>query len=468
MLIKNGNILLLEGSKLEFKKRDIRLSDSIIFEIGIDLKAQKNEEVFDVGGDFIVPGMVNAHYHSYTNILRGTSFGEPLEMWSLDTIGLGKLIKEKDARLSAQIGICEMLRAGVTSCVDHLPHLSTANVIAKTYHESGFKAALAPMLHNLRDSDVLYGMKRSEEESSGSFPSNREVKDFYHNFIEDFHNKDQNTQVMVGINSPHRIDEDLLEIAADISSRYKLKIHSHLLETKWQRLTADKDISPVLKLDKAGLLGENTSLAHGIWVNDEELDLIKKRKATVVSNPTSNAFLGSGIFPLKKYMDRKIPIALGSDGSNCGTSHNMMQILRFFLLTQRVNNPNYVDWISIEEGFDTITKNNNSILDFKNPLGEIQSGYSADLVIIDKTDFVDILDSSLLRQLVFNISNIQVKHIMINGKFVMKDKVILNVNEDVLKEEIRERKKALEEKMKYVLRKSFLGKGTIKEALKKV
>ncbi|MDY0235621.1 MAG: amidohydrolase family protein [Gudongella sp.] len=468
MLVKNGNILVVDDLEFKFKKRDIRLSGDSIAEIGLDIKSEGEEEVLDVKGDFIIPGMVNSHYHSYTNILRGSSYGEPLEIWSLDTISLGKLIEEQDARMSAQLGICEMLRSGVTSCIDHLPHLSTANTIAKVYQESGFKVALAPMLHNLRDSDVLYGMMRGDKSSFGLFPSNYEFEDFYHKFIKDFHNLDLNTQVMIGINSPQRIDGELLEIAADIQYRYKLKIHSHLLETKWQRVTADNDISPVLKLDAAGLLGDNTSLAHGIWVNEEELDLIAKRKATIVSNPTSNAFLGSGIFPLKKYLERKIPIVLGSDGSNCGTSHNMLEILRFFLLMQRVNNSNYTDWISIEEGFNMITKNSNQILNFKNSLGEIKIGSSADLAIIDKTDFIDILDSSLLIQLIFNMSNMHVKHVIINGEFAMKDSKILFVDEDSLRQKIRERKRKLKPVMEIELQQALGNKEIVKKALKQI
>lgn len=131
MLLKNGKVLVDNNSDMDFKKTDIRIDDGIIIELAENLTPTPYEECIDLNGDYVLPGMVNSHYHSYTNILRGTSFGEPLELWSVDTVALGKILTETEMALSVSLGICEMLHAGVTACVDHLPHLATSYTALK-------------------------------------------------------------------------------------------------------------------------------------------------------------------------------------------------------------------------------------------------------------------------------------------------------------------------------------------------
>ena len=440
MILKNGKILVINDNSIKFIENDIRIRDSIIGELGENLIPDPGEESIDLNGDYILPGMVNSHYHSYTNILRGTSFGEPLELWSPDTVALGKILSKADMVLSTSLGICEMLRAGVTTCLDHLPHLGASHLMAKTYEDSGFKSALAPMLHNVSDSHMLYKADEAfPNNTAGNFPSIKEYIDYYTDFVEKFHNPDGNVQVIVGINSPQRADDRLLKAASDLANRFNLPIHSHLLETKWQKLSADHDISPVLKLDQYGLLGKQTSLAHGIWLEEYELDLIGERSTTVVSNPTSNSFLGSGFFPVKEYIKRNIPIALGSDGVNCGTNNNMLDILRFFMLLQRPQEPDFTKWISVNEGFQMITNNGYRLLGFDEDSVKIRENNHADLVVVDKGSFLEISDDTILNQLIFN-SSITVKHVLINGSFAMKDRVILAIDEEALKEEISSRK----------------------------
>ncbi len=470
MLLKNGYVLQTDKNDIFFKTLDIRVENSEITEIGTDLAPNSNEEHIDLDGDIVLPGMVNSHYHSYTNIIRGTSFGEPLEMWSNDTVALGGVLSEKDMTLSAFLGIIEMLKAGVTACVDHIPHLANAHAIAQVYKSTGFKAGLAPMLHNIKDSDLLYQMDKEIPKAEGPspFPSTDEYIEFYKDFISKFNNPDETTRVMVGINSPQRTDDDLLKVSSDLASEFDLPVHSHLLESRWQRLTADNTYSPVVKMDQFGLLGENTSLAHCVWLTDSELDIISKRGATAITNPTSNYFLGSGVFPARKFMNRNIPITIGSDGVNCGTNHNMLEILRFFMLTERNSNPDFNNWISVKRGYEMITKNGSSILGFSKPAGEIKVDHAADIVVVDKTQLLDILHSSLPTQLIFNTSSLQVKHVLINGRFVMKDGEIYGLSEKDLRMEIAQRKRELEELMKEALQKASKNKEPFQKIFKEL
>lgn len=468
MLLQNGLVLQYKGSEIIFEKMDIRISNQIIHEIGKLLIPELNEECIDLGGDMVLPGMTNSHYHSYTNILRGASFGEPLEIWSHDTVALGGILTNEDMRLSTTLGICEMLRSGVTACVDHLPHLKTAYTAARVYESSGFKAGLAPMLHNVADSNFLHGYNQAiKDESKSPYLSIKEYMDYYEDFIDNFHKPHKNTQVLVGVNSPQRADSELLKASADLAHKHNLSIHCHLLETRWQRLSADHSMSPLVMLDQLDMLGERTSLAHSIWLKESEIDLIAKRKAIPVSNPTSNSFMGSGIFPYEEYQKRNISIALGSDGENCGTNNNMLEILRFFILLQRTRELNYENWISLKDCYDMVTTNSNKVLNFIQASGSISSGYAADLVITDKNNFLHFLDESLANQLIF-YSSLSPKHVLINGEFVMKNNVITSIDEEGLKRELVERKSYLKKSMKQSLQTSSIEKQYSKSIYDKI
>ncbi len=105
MLLRNGYVLQTDENNIYFKRLDIRTKNGEIMELGTRLIQDKKEEMVDLDGDLVLPGMVNSHYHSYTNIIRGTSFGEPLELWSNDTVALGGVLSKRDMELSASLGI---------------------------------------------------------------------------------------------------------------------------------------------------------------------------------------------------------------------------------------------------------------------------------------------------------------------------------------------------------------------------
>ncbi|MDW7669003.1 MAG: amidohydrolase family protein, partial [Bacillota bacterium] len=331
--------------------------------------------------------------------------------------------------------------------------------IGDSYKDSGFKSALTPMIHNIKDRNILHGVNK-DNNSSSSFFSPEEYVEFYESFISKFHNNiNEVTKVILGINSPQRIDDELLESVSALAKKYNLNIHSHFYETKWQKLSADDGlISPLQRLKNYDLLNEHTSLAHSIWVDDNDLDSIADHQASVISNPSSNLFLGSGVFPLKKYLKRKINIALGSDGLNCGTNHNMLEILRLFLLVHRINDTNYKNWPNQKQAYDFITKNTDKILNFSTSIGCLKENNSADIVIVDKNNFLNILDESLANQLILNTSTLQTKHVLINGKFVMKNRELTTIDEKLIRKEIEKIIPYLRDSMKHELKKSTVQK----------
>ena len=444
MIIKNGLVLTNLRGRPFFVKTDIRVIENKISEISENLSPNQNEEIIDARDKLVMPGLINSHSHSYTNILKGTTFGSPLELWSLGTVALGGELSADEMALSAQLGVAEMLHLGITGFVDHIPHPKAVDKIAEVYKTSGIRAAVAPMLHDISDHFLL-------KDLSDYFPENiakNLVRNFessisqYPEWIKNYHKPSDGIAMVVAPNSPQRATSTLLLKAGELAEKYNLAVHAHLLETTWQRDTAiSMGENPVAKLFESGLLTDKTSLAHSIYLTDQMIEMIAQSGATVVHNPTSNGFIGSGIAPVSKFLAHNIPIAFGSDGSNCATNHNMLEIARTALMLQRISNPDYKNWLSFSDIWRCLTVNGGNCLGSEQPIGEIKVGALADIIICEKNDSAYLPEINLEMQTIINSTSLNVLHSIINGKVVMKDKKILTFNEPQLFAEVLEHSK---------------------------
>lgn len=441
MLIKDGLVLQRTESGYVFLKLDVRAKNGVITEIAYGLRPEEGETQISAKDAFVVPGLVNAHVHSYSNLLKGTTQGEPLELWSLGTVALGGCMDETEMALSARLGIAEMLRCGVTACIDHIPHPTAVDAIAGEYRSAGFRAALAPMLHDRSDHLLLKGMREAlprevrERLESAVSATLEERCGQYRLWIRKHHHGDGMLSVLVGPNSPQRCTEELLFAAGELAREYGLGVHTHLLETLWQRDTAEAEGDPLEKLERAGLLGEKTSLAHCVWLSGRQRDMLSQYGCTVIHNPASNLFLGSGQAPVTKYLEDSIPVAFGSDGCNCGIGHNMLEIARHALLMQRHTGA----WLSTDDAWESLLRCGARAMLLEERTGEIAIGKSADITVWEANTPELMPRIEPAAQCIINLPRPVVRHSVINGNVVLKDGVITAFDEQELYLELKQR-----------------------------
>jgi len=443
MILQGGTALITQDGRAVCKKADIRIEGALIIALDTCLSASEGEEVIDAGGKLILPGLVNAHYHSYSNLLKGTTWGEPLEVWTPDTVALGGRMDERRMRLSAQLGILEMLRCGVTSCLDHIPHLNQVDTIALVYAQCGFRAAIAPMIADRSDDQNLPGLASALQEG-GHPPTNRfrsmdEVSQLYEGWIKDWHRPEGTLRVAVGINSPQRASETALKTAFEISNRHRLKVHAHLLETSWQSQAAAQDgEEPLDKLEKANLLNRDLSLAHCLWLSSAQWKRLKQAGVCAVHNPTSNLLLGSGKMELASLTHDGVRVALGSDGSNCATGHNMLEIARTAILLSRLEHPDYWNWLTQEDALAMMTVNGATACGWQGETGAIAPGMLADIVLIDERTIALLPAYDTLTQLLLYQDSIRATDVLIHGAWMMRNNQILCLDENTIYQEIIE------------------------------
>ncbi|WP_101842856.1 amidohydrolase family protein [Halobacillus sp. Marseille-P3879] len=408
------------------------------------------EEVIDAQWNLLIPGMTNAHYHSYSNLLKGTKSNLPLELWSLYTIAYGLSLDDEDIYLSVLIGAADMIRSGITGCVDHFPHLNRAVAALQAYEKSGMHVGFAPMIQNVSDEEFL-GL--SDEKNNPVYELD-EIRDFYTNLIHNWHLKNEKIQVMLGPNAPQRCSQEALKLCKDLSDQYGLEVHTHLLETKIQKDIGDLTFANGVlgHLDEAGLLNEKLSVAHAVWLDEHEMNRIIEKDVSVVHNPASNMILGSGIAPVANYVNRNISVGLGSDASNCGISHCSFEMMRLSLMMSRVNNRDYENWLQPDEVFNMATRSGGHIVK-GSKRGKIAEGYNADLVLVNRKSNTFISKEDLISQLVFYEQGQSIKAVMIKGKWVYRENKILAFDEQEIIERIQERSGELRRRVQGALSK---------------
>lgn len=456
MIIRGGMVLSPKEGGERFERADIRVEETRIAAVGSGLRQTPGEEIVEADGKLVLPGLVNAHYHSYGNLLKGTAWGEPLEIWSQDTVALGGQLDSDAMRLSARLGIAEMLRCGVTACLDHIPHHRAVDDIAEEYSRCGFRAAIAPMIADVCDADILPGIpeteavlgRRAERPPAAELET---VMKRYDGWAQRWHRPEGTLRLLAGINAPQRASDPALRAAREIARQYKIGVHMHLLETRWQQEAARAEgTDPVERIRQAGLLDQNTSLAHCVWLSPRQIESIRDAGCMVVHNPASNLLLGSGRMRLTELVRAGIPVALGSDGANCGTGHDILEQLRLAILLSRENSPDYNGWLTPQEALSLATANGAAVCGWGGQTGVIAQGYLADIVLADETAASRLPRYEPLTQLLLQ-GRIVPTDIWIHGKRAMRNSKLLCLDEDGLYAEIRVRQGDLQNRFQTAL-----------------
>ena len=388
----------------------------------------------DLGGQALMPGLISAHSHSYSTAARGTENALPLEPWALYTVAYGRALGDEAFRLAVLLTAAEMLRAGITGALDHFAYAGRAEVALAAHRETGMRVALAPMLHDLFDHDLLGitlpdDLRRRVEGAKRLGPA--DLAALFRRLRRDWHGCDGRLFVLLGPNAPQRCSPALWTLWRDLARELDLGAHTHLLETRPQagigrRLYAGGMVGAMAR---EGLLNERLSVAHGIWTEPSERALLAEHGVTVVHNPVSNLMLGSGVLPMQDYRRRGLRIALGSDGSNSGGRHDLFEAMRLAMALPRPGIDDPAEWPGPGEALAWATEGGARALGLAGQAGGIEPGYRADLVALD-------VESAAKVALVPNLAAVvqfggpdSVRAVMVDGRWVYRDGKVLSFDE---------------------------------------
>jgi len=430
LLIREGVLILEHDGGWITQPSDIRVRAGEIVQIAAagSLSSETDENLLDARGNIVMPGLVNAHVHSYSNLYRVPVADSPLEMWAVRAMMAQGSATKEAYYVAALLASVQLLHAGVTTVLDHVtPRSRALDSVARAYQEVGLRAVIAPEISDLKYYDTLPRRSSGEplpEKMEWETPplGAEELLELCREFAERWSSESQ-ISVMLGPSAPQRCSDELLEGTRELAERLDVGVHMHLLETRVQRQLANERYagSIVRYLDNLGLVTERTSFAHAIWLNDEEVEIVAKRGASVVHNPASNLLLGSGIIPFGRYRTAGVTLGLGTDGPNCSGTQNMFESMKLAVMLQRVTEPEPSLWLSPAEALRMATVGSSAAAGLGDTVGTIELGRRADLVLLDlsRPALVPLYDP--VAQLVLSEQGQSVATVIVDGEIVLQD-----------------------------------------------
>jgi 5-methylthioadenosine/S-adenosylhomocysteine deaminase len=432
--IRNG--LVLASARDEPRPLDILLNGSLISEVGRQLEPPPDVKILDASGHLIIPGLINAHVHGRENLLKGLVDNRPLEAWLLQLAALSDDRTAEDQYVSVALGAIEMLKHGATSTYElftHIPVMTPEAIAAvlQAYSDVGLRAIVAPSVADIPYHRTIPGFTERLEPSllralDDLFPlrDGHELLRTVEQAVTDWRTNTGESLVRIAIAPviPERCSDGFLAACRDLAEAHALPLHTHLMETKVQaveRYRRDGCSTPTV-LDRLGLLTPRTSLAHAIWVTDADIDLIAHRGCAVIHNPLSNLKLGSGLMPMRKMLEQRVHLAIGTDGCASADHQNLFEAIRLAAYLHRPFEPDYEAWPRATQMLEAAWEGGAHTLGLDGKLGRITPGYLADLVLLD-------LDSEALtplnhaaNQLVMCENGLSVRTVIVNGRIVFE------------------------------------------------
>ena len=418
ILLKNISYLDIEEEKI-VDKADIFIEENKIKKIGknLDLSA---DEVLDGENKLLTPGFVNAHTHLGMSYFRNYADDLALMDWLENEIWpIEAKLNAEDIYWSSMLSIIENIKSGVTSFCDMYYEMDRVGDAAI---EAGIRGVLTRGMTDVDD--------KGEEKL-------QEFDDLYKNYHEKC-----NGRIKV-VPAPHAIytcsTEFLKEIAKRSLERYDSLIHIHLSETLTEVENSKKEygMTPIEYVNSLGLLDSQIIAAHCVHITDEEIELVKDKKFFPVYNPSSNLKLASGFTPVDKLLKNNITMVLGTDGDSSNNNQDFVEEMHIGGIVNKAVTMNEKAVPAIEI-LKMATINGAKALGFEK-LGLIKEDYIADLTIFDLNSNSFTPRNNLISALVYSANSSDVESVICDGKFIMKNRKIVNVDEEKIRQVVNER-----------------------------
>lgn len=410
--------ILIKNIILNNKKRDVFIKGNRIKKIGENLNLKSKEKIDGKGEKAILPGLINCHTHSAMILFRGYSDDLPLKEWLENKIWpLEKKLTEDDVYWGTKLAILEMIKSGTTT-FNEMYWFEEAQIEA--IKEMGMRARIGLVLLDF----LPMGSKEHVEKSFKKLKTNllKTIK------------------LIIAPHSIYTVSKENLIWAKNFAKRNKLLLHIHLSETKKEVKDCLKKykLRPVEYLEKIGFLNENCLFAHSIWLSKKEIEILAKRKVSIVYNPCSNMKLASGIFPYKKMKEAGVNICLGTDGPASNNSLDMFLEMKFASLLQKIKEKDSTI-APAKEIFEIATKNGAKALKINS--GQIKEGKLADLILVDLNQISLKPGHNLISDIVYSANGNCVSDLICDGKILMRERKI--EGEEKIKKEVSKRAKNL-------------------------
>ena len=405
ILIKNCNLISMSENRKKYEPNiDILIEDNKIKRIEKNIN-EDCEKVINASGKVVMPGLINTHSHISMSIFRETVDGLKTQDWLTQKIWpMEDKLTNEDIYYATMLSCIEMIETGCT-CINDM-YFMTEDII-KAALESGVRLQTTRTLMGHNKEDLI----RLDE---------------LNNLLENY--KYETITFNAGIHGLYTSNEEYVKKCVDFAEEKNLPIHMHFCENTQERedIKIDYNVEEPSDVIKRDFKGIHNILAHSVKISDKDIENLKETNTYISHCPVSNLKLGCGIAPITKMVEEGLCVSLGTDGQGSGSNLDMFETMKFTALLQKGINENPED-LPAYEVLKMATINGTKALNL-NETGKIEEGKLADLIIINMEETITNPINNIFAEIVYNVKGSNVDTTIINGKVLMENKKISNVN----------------------------------------
>ncbi len=406
--IINGKLLLRAEDGYKTEAKDLYIKDGIIAGIGEKPEGSETYTEIDAKDKLVMPGLINAHTHVYMTILKNYADDVNFSEWLFNRVSpVEDRLPVEAAYWTNLLGFAEMFRSGTTSYVDMHMYKCMSGKAAKA---AGIRAFIGRGLVGedlYTDGLARFQEALAEKEEYGSDRIN----------------------IILSPHAPYSCSEKLYRQVAEESKKLGVLKQTHLSEgeAEVEAILEKYKKTPVKWLYDIGFLDGETLLAHCVQMKGDDIEIIKKSNASVVTNPVSNAKLGNGFAPAEDMKNAGVNLCIGTDGTSSNNTLNMFREMGFLSLIHKGLKKDSTAMSAVDV-IDAATINGAKALGAKDELGIIAKGAKADIIFLDLKSPSLFPNNNIVSSLCYSANGSEVTDVMVDGELVMKNRELLTID----------------------------------------
>jgi 5-methylthioadenosine/S-adenosylhomocysteine deaminase len=424
LLIVNGTVVTMDPGRRVLQNGAVAIegSDIVAVDTVEGIRRQfRGRETIDAAGQVVMPGLINTHTHAAMSLFRGLADDLALMDWLNKFIfpAEAKMVSPEFVRAGTRLAALEMIESGTTTFADMYYF---EEEVAKETKAAGLRGVLGQTVIQFPVNDAKTpadALARAET------------------FIKMFKGDPLITPA-VAPHAMYTLDGPTLKAARELSLRYAVPTLIHLAETRDEVQTAQERFksSPVAYLDSLGFFGPGVLAAHGVWVSDAEIALLKSRGVGISHNPESNMKLASGTAPVTAYLRAGVPLGLGTDGPASNNDLDMFEAMRMASLLHKLVTVD-PQAVSAKVALEMATLGGARALGMDKQIGSLEPGKRADVIIVGMNSARQTPMYDPISHLVYVTHGDDVQTTIVQGKILMRNRKVLTLDEPAILKDAR-------------------------------
>lgn len=443
ILIKNGYVISMNKNREIFKNGSILIENDKIKAVGKVEPSLINSdvEVYEAQGKIILPGLVNTHVHLSQQLGRGVADDVVLLTWLRERVWPYESSFDYEDSLVSSTACCvELIKTGVTTFLEAGGQYVDA--MAEAVEKCGLRACLSKSTM-----DEGEGLPKAWEKTT------QEELDFQEELFKKYNNTaDGRIKIWFGLRTIFNNSDELIKGTKVLADKYNAGIHMHVLEVKEEMdyTRATRGETTVEHLNRLGALGPNLVAAHTVWLTEREIDLFRLYDVKVSHNPGAAMKVVLGFAKIPEMLEKGIAVSIGTDGA---PSNNRMDMMRDMYLTSLIHKGRTLNpkTVSAEQVLEMATINGARCALMEKEIGSLEVGKKADLIVLNPDTIHSLPVIDPVANIVYAMSSENIESNMCNGKWLMKNREILFLDEKELLEKVKIQNKKVMDKAGIVI-----------------